>query len=129
MDWYVKVLKNYATFSGRARRTEYWMFVLINLIVAAVLYGLGAAFKGGALGGLFTALYVIYALGVLIPGFAVLFRRLHDTGRSGWWWLISLVPFVGGIILIVFAATEGTHGPNRFGDDPKAVEGVAPATA
>ena len=129
MDWYVKVLKNYATFSGRARRTEYWMFVLINLIVTAVLYGLSTAFKGGALGGLFMALYVIYALGVVIPGLAVFFRRMHDTGRSGWWWLLALIPIVGPIVLIVFAATEGAHGPNQYGDDPKSLEGAAPATA
>jgi uncharacterized membrane protein YhaH (DUF805 family) len=129
MDWYVKVLKNYATFSGRARRTEYWMFVLINLIVTAVLYGLSTAFNGGALGGLFTALYYVYGIGVFIPGLAVLFRRLHDTDRSGWWWLLAFIPIVGAIVLIVFAATEGRRGSNEYGDDPKAVEGAAPATA
>ena len=129
MDWYVKVLKNYATFSGRARRTEYWMFVLINAIVMGVLYGLSTAFKGGALGSLFLALYVIYALGVIIPGLAVFFRRMHDTGRSGWWWLLGIIPVIGPIVLIVFAATEGTHGDNQYGADPKAVEGAMPATA
>ncbi len=129
MDWYVKVLKNYATFSGRARRTEYWMFALINLIVTAVLYGLGTAFKGGALGGLFTTLYVIYGIAVIIPGLAVFFRRMHDTGRSGWWWLLAFIPIVGAIVLIVFAATEGTQGPNEYGADPKAIEGAEPATA
>ena len=129
MDWYVKVLKNYATFSGRARRTEYWMFTLVNLIVTAVLYGLSSAFMGGTLGTLFMVLYVAYALAVLIPGLAVFFRRMHDTNRSGWWWLLGLVPIVGPIVLIVFAATEGTRGENQYGADPKAVEDAAPAVA
>ena len=129
MDWYLKVLKSYATFTGRARRTEYWMFTLINVIIAAVIYGIGAAFNGGAIGSLFTVLYWAYAVAVFVPGLAVTFRRLHDTDRSAWWWLIALVPFVGAIILIVFLATAGTTGDNRFGADPKAVEAGSPAMA
>jgi uncharacterized membrane protein YhaH (DUF805 family) len=129
MDWYTTVLKSYATFSGRARRTEYWMFTLINVIVTGILYGIGMAFSGGAIGTLFTVAYWVYALAVLIPSVAVLFRRLHDTNRSGWWWLIGLVPIVGAIVLIVFLATEGTAGDNTFGTDPKSAERGAPAVA
>jgi len=113
MNWYLKVLKQYAVFSGRARRMEYWMFFLFN-IVAAIVLGIvdGVADTRGALG-------AIYMLAVLIPGLAVSIRRLHDTNRGGLWILISLVPLVGGIILLVFMVQEGTRGDNQFGPDPK----------
>jgi uncharacterized membrane protein YhaH (DUF805 family) len=111
------VLKNYAGFSGRARRTEYWMFFLFNLIITLVLDAIGMAIKQGSLlGG-------IYGLAVLIPGIAVAVRRLHDTGRSGWWLFIGLIPIVGTIVLIVFMATEGQPGDNEYGPNPK----LAPA--
>ena len=130
MEWYTKVLKNYAGFSGRARRTEYWMFTLFNIIILGVLSGLMTATKGGALGTLFSILYFAYAIAVFIPSLAVGVRRLHDTNRSGWWILIGLVPLVGAIVLIVFYATEGNRGANQYGEDPKALEaGAAPATA
>jgi uncharacterized membrane protein YhaH (DUF805 family) len=111
------VLKNYAGFSGRARRTEYWMFFLFNLIITIVLDVIGRVIElGTLLGG-------IYGLAVLIPGLAVGVRRLHDTGRSGWWLSIGLVPVVGTIVLIVFLATEGEPGNNAHGPNPK----LAPA--
>lgn len=114
MNWYLAVLKNYAGFSGRARRKEYWMFVLFNFIAALVLSGLGMVID--------TQIpYIVYLLAVLIPTLAVVFRRLHDTGRSGWWILISLVPLVGGIILLVFMASEGARETNAYGPDPKAM--------
>ena len=126
MQWYLKALKQYADFGGRARRTEFWMFVLVNVVISIVLgivdtatgtanaYAVGgmASYSPGILGGL-------YALAVLIPSIAVTVRRLHDTDRSGWWFLIQLIPIVGGIVLLVFACLEGTRGPNRFGADPK----------
>ncbi|MGW2841740.1 DUF805 domain-containing protein [Streptomyces sp. NPDC001493] len=112
MNWYLDVLKNYVGFSGRARRKEFWMFALFNIIVAIVLFAIGAA-----IGSQF--LYYIYALAVLLPGLAVTVRRLHDTGRSGWWILISFVPFVGGIILLVFLASEGKAEANEHGPNPK----------
>lgn len=88
------------------------MFTLINLIIAAVLYGLGLAID--------TAIpYLIYVLATFIPSLAVLVRRLHDTGRSGWWFFISFVPLVGGIILLVFLASEGKQEPNQHGTNPK----------
>ncbi|HET7268449.1 MAG TPA: DUF805 domain-containing protein [Oleiagrimonas sp.] len=122
MNWYLEVLRNnYANFTGRARRQEYWMYTLVNCIIAVVLYVLAIALRGNALGAIFMVAYALYALAVLIPGLAVAARRLHDTGRSGWWQLIALVPFVGGIILLVFLVLEGHQGSNEFGGDPKAV--------
>lgn len=119
MDWYLKVLKNYAGFSGRARRTEYWMFTLVNVVILVALLGLSQALKGGALGTLLLVLYFAYVIALFIPSLAVTWRRLHDTGRSGWWYFINLVPIVGGIILIVFLATAGEVGTNAYGADPK----------
>ena len=112
MQWYLAVLKNYAGFSGRAHRTEYWMFVLFNIIISFVLGFVEGLFGGpGILG-------MIYSLAVLIPGIAVAMRRLHDTGRSGWWLLIGLVPVVGFIVLLVFMVLEGDNGANDYGDAP-----------
>lgn len=118
MNWYVDVLKNYTGFSGRARRTEFWMFVLFNIIISIVLLVIGLVLK-------FPFLGLIYSLAILLPSLAVSVRRLHDTGKSGWWLFISLVPFVGGIILIIFNATEGTRGDNQYGPDPKGAVSAA----
>jgi uncharacterized membrane protein YhaH (DUF805 family) len=129
MDWYLKVLKNYVGFEGRARRKEYWMFVLFNIIVAIgvaivdLVLGTSRALAGmGALGGL-------YNLAILLPSIALGARRLHDIGKSGWWQLIAFIPILGWIVLIVWAATEGTHGSNDYGDDPKADEDGQPVMA
>lgn len=126
MQWYLKALRQYADFGGRARRTEFWMFVLVNLIISIVLgiidTAIGTAHVYSASG---MATYSpgilgsIYGLAVLIPSIAVTVRRLHDTDRSGWWFLIQLIPIVGSIILLVFVCLDGTRGPNRFGPDPK----------
>jgi uncharacterized membrane protein YhaH (DUF805 family) len=121
MNWYLEVLKKYAVFDGRARRKEFWMFFLFNIIISIVLGIIdgvvgttGAAGSIGLLGGL-------YGLAVLIPGIAVAVRRLHDTSRSGWWILIVLVPLAGVIILIIFMVQDGTPGENQFGKNPKMV--------
>ncbi len=114
MEWYLTVLRKYAEFSGRARRKEYWFFVLFNIIISFVLgFVDGFAGLGGVLGG-------IYALAVLIPSIAVGVRRLHDTGRSGWWLLIGLVPIIGVIVLIVFMVGDSESGSNQYGPNPKA---------
>ena len=118
MSWYLAVLKNYVGFEGRARRTEYWMFFLINAVIAIVLEIIGAIIHTNIL-------YYIYGLAVLIPSIAVGVRRLHDTGKSGWWILIGLIPIVGLIVLLVFFATAGQPGNNQYGGDPK----LAPAPA
>jgi uncharacterized membrane protein YhaH (DUF805 family) len=121
MNWYITVIKKYAVFSGRARRKEYWMFFLFNLIfsiVAIVLDNLlGTAIKD--LGyGLISGLYF---LAVLIPGLAVTVRRLHDVGKSGWWIFISLIPLIGSIWLLVLLATDSQPVENGYGSNPKEV--------
>ncbi|HZC27084.1 MAG TPA: DUF805 domain-containing protein [Actinopolymorphaceae bacterium] len=134
MQWYLGVLKQYANFHGRARRTEFWMYALFNALIAAVLLILNAVVSKGSVSGPFYLLLVLYNLAVLLPSLAVGVRRLHDTNRSGFWILIGLIPLVGAIILIVFYASPGTQGPNSHGADPKAVQpggaynpGAAPA--
>ena len=121
MEWYLKVLKQYATFGGRARRKEYWMYTLFTIIayiVAMILDNmLGLTF--GDLG--YGYLYMGYALLVFLPSLAVSVRRLHDRDLSGWWILIGLVPVIGAILLLVWSCMEGTQGDNRFGPDPKAM--------
>ena len=114
MNYYLDVLKKYAVFSGRARRKEYWMFFLFNIIIGFAI-GLVEGFLG-TMG----ILAIMYTLGVLIPGLAVAVRRLHDTDRSGWWLLIAFVPIIGGIILLVFMVSDSQPGENRFGPNPKA---------
>jgi uncharacterized membrane protein YhaH (DUF805 family) len=123
VNWYLAVLKNYAGFSGRARRTEYWMFFLFNFIISTVLNILYRSTGSN----IFLIISLLYSLAVLIPGLAVAVRRLHDTNRSGWWIFIALIPFVGFIWLIVLFCLEGTRGSNQYGPDPKAAG--APATA
>lgn len=113
MSWYLEVLKKYAVFSGRARRMEYWMFFLINMIVSFALGFIEGLFGGPGI------LATIYYVAVLVPSIAVGVRRLHDIERSGWWLLISLVPLIGVIVLIVFLASPGRPGSNKYGADPK----------
>ena len=120
MNYYIDCLtKKYCCFSGRARRKEYWMFVLFNFIAAFVI-----GFVGGFIAGLtnvtaFAFLGTIYNIAVIIPSFGLLFRRLHDIGKSGWWWLIGLVPFVGWIVIIVFCCLDSQPGENQYGPNPK----------
>lgn len=120
MKWYLKVLRQYADFDGRARRTEYWMYLLFNL-----LFGIAATILDNILGLKFNSempygfIYLIYSLAVFIPGLAVLVRRLHDVDKSGWWFFIALIPIVGGIWLLVLLATDGTPGTNQYGVNPK----------
>ena len=113
MDWYIAVLKKYAEFSGRARRREYWMFALISFLISVVI---------GVLASMISALGVltwVYTLATFIPSIAVGVRRLHDTGRSGWWGLLALIPLVGAIIVIVFLCQDSTPGDNAYGPNPK----------
>lgn len=120
MNWYIEVLKKYAVFSGRARRSEYWYFVLFNIIISialGVIDGITGTFSQEAGMGL---LGTIYTLAVLIPGLAVSVRRLHDTERSGWWLLIALVPLVGAIVLLVFMVQDSKTEQNQYGENPKA---------
>lgn len=115
MNYYLDVLKKYAVFSGRARRKEYWMYVLFNVGILVVLSILDAVLSTAPI------LVGIYSLGVFLPGLAVTVRRLHDLGKSGAWFLIVLIPLVGGIWLLVLTASEGQQQANEYGPDPKAV--------
>ena len=117
MNWYLEALKKYAVFSGRARRTEYWMFGLFYLIFAIVIGIIDSILGiGGEGGGLLSGLFV---LAMLIPSVAVTVRRLHDTDHSGWWLLIGLVPLVGTIILLIFMIQDSQSGENQYGPNPK----------
>ncbi len=120
MNWYLKVLKQYADFSGRARRTEYWMYTLFNalfLLAATILDNvLGLNFSSEIRYGF---IYLIYSLFTLIPGLAVVVRRLHDVDKSGWFILIAFIPLIGAIWLLVLFCTEGTPGRNQYGVNPK----------
>lgn len=119
MNYYVMVLKRYADFNGRSRRSEYWYFALFNIIISFVL-GFIDGFMGMA-GGFVGVLSGIYALVVLIPGIAVSVRRLHDVGKSGWMLLIGLIPVIGIIWLLVLFLTDSKAGSNEYGDNPKEV--------
>ncbi|RPF21049.1 DUF805 domain-containing protein [Myceligenerans xiligouense] len=138
------VLSKYADFNGRARRSEYWWYMLAYMVVVLVLE---AIFIFPALGQMTAAqtenpgavaemppmmvvgyvLILIVALGLLLPSLAVTIRRLHDSDKSGFFFLLGFIPFVGGIIVFVFTLLPGTPGPNRFGPDPKAAEVPAQA--
>jgi uncharacterized membrane protein YhaH (DUF805 family) len=123
MNWYLGVLRKYAEFSGRARRKEYWMFALFNAIVSFAIAFTGGFYQGltgsESIGTLFSGLGVLYSLGVLVPSLAVGVRRLHDTGRSGWFLLLALVPILGWIAILVFLVQDGNPGANAFGPSPK----------
>ncbi|MFJ1212892.1 DUF805 domain-containing protein [Burkholderia pyrrocinia] len=112
-------LNQYAKFEGRARRAEYWYFALLSCILSIVSQVIGAV---GRDAGLVTLLLLgvifLVSLALIIPGIAVSVRRLHDTGRSGWFLLLALIPVVGAILLLVWMCSRGTAGPNRFGADP-----------
>lgn len=112
MNYYIECWKKYVEFSGRARRKEYWMFVLFNII---------ASFVAGVIDGVLGTVMIgsLYSLAALLPGLAACARRLHDTDRSGWWMLIALIPVVGIIVLLVFMCMDSTPGENRFGANPK----------
>jgi len=129
IDWTLEVFSKYATFYGRARRKEYWYWYLFNLLIGLffgvifLMIGLssGTETENGisGLGLVIYLLMVIYSLGTIIPNLAVTVRRLHDTNRSGWSYFISLIPFIGGIILLVYLIEDGTQGDNQYGPDPK----------
>ncbi|SIS75618.1 Uncharacterized membrane protein YhaH, DUF805 family [Neptunomonas antarctica] len=111
MEYFTGALKKYADFTGRARRKEYWMFILFYMIFYAILTVIDS-FIGTML------LSSLYALGMLIPSISIAARRLHDTGRTGWWQLIAFIPLLGAIVLIVFLAQDSRE-ENKFGANPK----------
>ncbi|MDE1251249.1 DUF805 domain-containing protein [Vibrio aestuarianus] len=119
MNWYITAVKKYATFSGRSRRKEYWYFFLFNLLISMFLGFIDAltgSFDPATGYGLFSSMYT---LALFIPGIAVGVRRLHDTGRTGWWLLIMLIPIIGILVLLYFMVSNGDSGTNKYGHDPK----------
>lgn len=134
MKWMILPLQRYADFSGRSRRLEYWMFQLFIYLVVGVLMGIAFLIGGpntmdtvdgstyaeqpGPLFWIPFAILMIFVLGIIIPSIAVTVRRLHDRDMSGWFYLISFIPYIGGLILFVFMVLPGTPGENSYGDDP-----------
>ncbi|MFL0356036.1 DUF805 domain-containing protein [Erythrobacter sp. GH1-10] len=120
-------LKRYADFQGRSRRKEYWMFVLLQIIVLvimAVIVGItgGLDENPSGIGGIVLILMGLIYLGLFfIPGLAVTVRRFHDQDKSGWFILLQFIPYVGGLIVFVFMCLDGTRGPNQYGPDPKGI--------
>ena len=118
MNWYIEVMKKYAVFSGRARRQEYWMFVLSNVIIVlflSIIDGIAGSDSESSRNTLTT----LYGLTVLLPSLAVGVRRLHDTGRSGWWMLVGLIPIIGAIVLLIFIIQDSQLMDNQYGPNPK----------
>ncbi len=148
MDWMLMPLRRYAEFSGRSRRKEYWMYVLLLIIAGLVIGIIEGAVGLNAMFGPYGPLSLLLAVATFVPSLAVSIRRLHDTNRSGWWMLIALVPYIllaavyasgslmlagilslvalaGAIVLLVFMVLEGNKGPNQYGPDPKGTESEA----
>ena len=119
MNWYIGCWKKYVEFSGRARRKEFWMFSLFNFLAGIVVGFLDGLLGTGSM------LSCAYSLAVFLPGIAVSIRRLHDTDRSGWWYLLVFLPIVGWIVLLVFDCLDSTPGDNRFGPNPKGAAAAA----
>jgi uncharacterized membrane protein YhaH (DUF805 family) len=121
MNWYLAVLKKYADFNGRARRTEYWMFALFNILIcfAALILSLILMKVSVGLGIFIYVLLALYSLATLVPGVAVCVRRLHDSSKSGWLILVCLVPIIGGLIVLIMMLLDSTPGANLYGPNPK----------
>ena len=115
LDWFKKALRNYTNFSGRARRKEYWYFVLVQMGLIIVAMILDAIIFNSETG----LFYIVVALGLFLPGLAVTIRRLHDTSRSGWWFLLSILPLIGSIVLLVFLASDTKLETNQWGPPAK----------
>ena len=115
LEYYLGPLKKYAVFTGRARRKEFWMFVLCNFIVAIILSIINSIIFRST-----PVLSTIYSLAIICPGLGLAIRRMHDLGKSGFWILINLIPIIGIIWYIILAASPGVAGANTYGPDPKA---------
>lgn len=123
MKWYLQPLKKYAVFKGRARRKEYWGFALFNFITAFVLSFIEV--MAGSDQGLLPTLYV---WAILLPSLAVGVRRLHDTGRSGWWLFLNFVPLIGSIVIFIFLLQDSEPGENQYGPNPKRAAAIEEAS-
>jgi uncharacterized membrane protein YhaH (DUF805 family) len=114
MNWFIScITQNYANFNGRARRKEYWMFILFYIILAFITIIIDKMI-GSPL-----VITAILVLALFLPSLAVTVRRLHDTSKSGWWVLLQFIPYIGGIIILVFCVMDSTPGSNQYGENPK----------
>ncbi|HBK56024.1 MAG TPA: DUF805 domain-containing protein [Xanthomonadales bacterium] len=120
MEWFMQALRKYAVFSGRARRKEYWFFMLFSVLISIALMVLDTSIGLATDGGIYLGFYLLFSLAILLPSLAVAVRRLHDGDRTGWWVLIGFVPLIGALVLLVFMVQDGTRGDNQYGPDPKA---------
>lgn len=122
--YYINVLKKYCDFKGRASRSEYWWFTLVNVVIACVLSLIPLMILGSDPDNLIKSQFLcsLYSLAVFLPGLGVSIRRLHDTDRSGWWILLGLIPFIGGVWLLVYMALPPTEEANDYGPNPLNVE-------
>lgn len=126
MNWYLKVFKQYFDFSGRARRKEFWMFMLFHYIfifgASLLLFSLtGNIYEDDEPNYVVTTVICLYLLISIIPSLAVTVRRLHDSGKSGWWLLLNIIPYIGWFIIVIFTCMEGQSRPNQWGENPKGV--------
>ncbi|MGE5397279.1 MAG: DUF805 domain-containing protein [Chitinophagales bacterium] len=119
MNWYLTVMQKYVVFDGRARRKEYWMFILFNIIFGACAMILDSLLGTSKVGGMYGIIYSLYTLAVFLPSLAVSIRRLHDVGKSGWFILIAFIPIIGAIWLLILMCTDGKPGENQYGPNPK----------
>jgi uncharacterized membrane protein YhaH (DUF805 family) len=119
MEWYQLVWSRFAEFDGRSRRQEYWMFSLFQFLIIFAGYVVGLALMAIGIGFVILGLCFIYSLISFIPSLSVSVRRLHDTGKSGWFLLVGLIPFIGGLVLIILMATDSDPGMNEYGPNPK----------
>jgi len=126
MKWFIKCLKHYADFSGRAQRKEYWMFALFSIIFlfAWLVLSSGLSVGRGEQGqqSAITIAWWTYILALFIPSLAVGVRRLHDIGKSSWWMLLALIPIIGWLVLFIFFVINSEWGSNKYGDNPKGME-------
>ncbi|MAU54753.1 MAG: DUF805 domain-containing protein [Flavobacteriaceae bacterium] len=129
MEWYLKVMRdNYANFNGRARRKEYWMYTLILTVLLIALMAImfsalslsdETRIETGPSGYLTVLLLFVFLVVHFIPSLALTVRRLHDTGKSGWWYLIVFVPYLGNFVIFIFTLIDGDEGENKYGPNPK----------
>ena len=129
MEWYLKVMRdNYANFNGRARRKEYWMYTLILTVLLIALMAImfsalslsdETRIETGPSGYLTVLLFFVFLVAHFIPSLALTVRRLHDTGKSGWWYLIVFVPYLGNFVIFIFTLIDGDEGENKYGPNPK----------
>ncbi len=132
MDWYLKVLKDYFKFSGRARRKEYWMFLLFHYLFLGLLLFLfiysndslsiiDEQYSDKETNFIFLQILVVYAIATFIPSLAVSSRRMHDLGKSGAWFFINLIPYIGGFWFLILTCMEGENKVNKYGENPKGI--------